>query len=326
MSEKQIFITGCYKSGTDYITQLIGNHPKVSSIFDVNFLRYCLDRFDPPNERYRDVFVCMDKFLKKRFRLTLDVPSLTRKCQGLDFVNYWNLYDLIMSDLCLEKNETIWADKSHLSWRLIPRFLDNFYDGKAIIIIRNPKAVLASFKTHTYAEFPLHLGAIFNWYDSMKYAETYSRLYSKRFKLIRYEDILYKAEDTLKSLFKFLGLSSDHDLLDSSNWKDPSGKEWKYNTSYTNESFDPHKSAKKWETVLKSWEKSMCDKINKEYYAINGYEPAYIDENIDLPEGVLENKVIVRYMKDWLFRGVGIEEFPTDPTDPKNWSEDRKGG
>jgi hypothetical protein len=187
-------------------------------------------------------------------------------------------------------------------------------------VIRHPKAVLASFKTHTYAEFPLHLGAIFNCYDSMKHAEIYRELWPNQFKKVKYEDILHEPEETLERIFTFLGLSHNHDFLDSTGWKDPSGKKWEYNTSYKDEPFDPLKSAEKWRTVLEDWEKSMCDKVNREYYPINGYEPAYIDENIDLPKGVLEHPTIQRYMSNWLFRGIGIQEFPTDPLKEENWT------
>jgi hypothetical protein len=321
-SKKQIFITGCYKSGTDYTTQLIGNHPKISSIFDINFLRYCYDRFNPIHERYKECIIHMDSIIRKRHNRSLNINSIITRCEQTEYLDYWRLYDYIMSDLCFldRKKERVWADKSQLSWRLIPHMLEELPNAKAIIVIRNPKAVLASFKTHTYADYPLHLGAIFNCYDAMKHAEIYENLFPHRFTKLKYEDLLHHPESTITSVFEFLGLSAEHDLFDSSNWKDPSGKPWKFNTSYKDEPFDPHKSARKWKTVLEDWEKSMCDKVNLEYYNINGYEPAYLPDNNDIPTDVLEHPTIKRYLSEWLFRSSGIQEFPTDPLKEENWT------
>jgi hypothetical protein len=320
-SKKQIYLTGCYKSGTEYITQLLSNHPNLSSTFDTNYMRYCYKRYDPVDKKWRQLLGDMNDILYQRFKKELNIEEITAECEKSDNITYGLLYDLIMSSLYLHDDVNMWADKIQLGWRHIPDFLEMFPSGKAIIIIRNPRAVLSSFKRHTYAPKPLYLGAVFNCYDSMKHAEIYQDLYPTRFMKVLYEDVLMDPEPNLENIFEFLGLSHDHELLSNANWKDPTGKKWEYNTSYPVEGkFDPIASMNKWKTELQDWEKAFCDKINRKYLDINNYEPANISTKIEIPDTEVFNDKIMEYLEGWLLADSGIQEFPTDPLNPNNWS------
>ena len=236
---------------------------------------------------------------------------------------YWSLYDSVMSGLYLEKEKDIWLDKTQLVWRQIPDFLENFPEGKAIIVIRNPKAVLASFKQYTHAPEPLYLGAIFNMYDSMKHAEMYEREYQGRYITIRYEDIMDVPQFMLPNIYSFLGLDCKHDLLDTSSWKDAKGEPWKNNTVYGyGKRYNPKDSLNKWKSILEPWEKHFCDQINANYNILYDY-PSTKAESTEIPEKAFDNEKIQRYLKTWLFKKEGIQEFPTDPFSKKNWSENR---
>ena len=51
-SEQQILITGCYRSGTDYSSILINNHPKVAiTTYTTSFMRYSFNRYSPVSKK-----------------------------------------------------------------------------------------------------------------------------------------------------------------------------------------------------------------------------------------------------------------------------------
>ena len=316
-SLNQTLITGCYRSGTEYITQLLNNHPNLAStMYTTNFMRYYYNRYDPIQQNYKQLIKDAKETIKKRWKKTLNTEQLIEYLKTQKEITYGLIYDAMMSDLFLKKSKTRWAEKTQLVWREIPDFLTMFPTGKAILIIRDPRSVLASFKKYTYAPEPLYLGAIFNCYDSMKYSLEYKKRYSDRFLQIKYEDILTNPEFTIKSIFTFLNLSTNHDLFSQKNWKDARGEPWKDNTAFGK--FDKELAIQRWKENLKEWEISMCEEINQPYMEFNGYQLSGRKVNWNYSE----NEDISRYLDNWT-KGNGIQEFPTDPLKPANWEENR---
>lgn len=321
-SKKQILLTGCYRSGTDITTMYIGNHPNLSATMDTNFIRYCLDRFDPIEHYWRKALETMEKAMKTRWDLSLDVNTITKECFKAEKVTYALLYDLIMSTLYLHDDVNMWLDKTQLGWRHIPDFLKMFPEGKAIIVIRHPYSVLASFKKLTYAPKPLYLGAIFNCFDSMKHAEMYETQYSDRFIKVRYEDLMFDKENTLVKIYRKLGLTHFHKNLTAEKWTDTRGDPWTLNTSFPPKTgkFDPIKNMDTWKTVLEDWEISFCNKINYEFMIRNRYEMSGNVMKSEEPDTDIFTDRINGYLKNWLLKNEGIQEFPTDPLNPENWT------
>ena len=67
-SDQQILITGCYRSGTDYSSVLINNHPNlVITTYTTSFMRYSFNRYNPINKK--ENYIALLKEAKKRIKV-----------------------------------------------------------------------------------------------------------------------------------------------------------------------------------------------------------------------------------------------------------------
>ena len=85
-------------------------------------------------------------------------------------ITYGVLYDVLMTTLWVTEEKRHWAEKCQILWREIPDFIDMMPNGRAILAIRDPRSVLASFRAFTFVPPPAYLGAIFNCFDALKHA------------------------------------------------------------------------------------------------------------------------------------------------------------
>lgn len=330
-STKQIFITGCYRSGTEYITNLLGNHPRLAtSMYVVNFMRFCYQRYDPVGEEdnYSRLIFDATWRMRARWGVRLDVHALLDECQQRGQISYAFLYDLMMSRLLLDEQKTIWAEKNQLLWSKIPDFLELFPEGQVIHVLRDPRSVLASFKKNTYVPPPAYLGAIFNCFDSMQKALQYQQsLPPARYRLICFEDVLGEPEASLRSLYDFLGLDATHDLLSQDDWRTSSGERWNHNSAFMSanddgKKFDAQAARHRWKTELTPADLALCEAVN----AVGMEAFGYVHSGRTTPwptmiKSLIEDQRLTQYLRRWLVAGQGVEEFPTDPIEPQNWEE-----
>jgi hypothetical protein len=158
--------------------------------------------------------------------------------------------------------------------------------------------------------------------DVLQKAKEYQRsLPHNQFHIIQYDDIVYSPKETLESAFDFLNLSSDHDLLSQENWVGPDGELWETNSAFDGE-FDKEEAVYRWKGNLKPEELSLCETIVGDIMTQFGYElsgAAPPDEQaLDI---LREDNELSSYFNRWQETGKGVESYPSDPTNPDNWSE-----
>lgn len=328
-SDQQVLITGCYRSGTEYLTLLLNNHPELTAtMYVVGFMRFCYGRYDPIEDPYNHSKLLFDAAHRIRYRWNrrLDVESILETCASAGEVTYALLYDLMMQDLFLRDGCRRWAEKTQLVWTKIPAFLELFPDGKVIHVVRDPRNVLASFKRFTYAPPPAYLGAVFNCLGSMEAAREYtSRVSPDRYHLLRFEDLLTAPETTLEAVFGFLELSAEHDLLAQEGWTDAKGNPWRHNSAFlaadagTGE-FDKAAALRRWDS-LAPWEAALAESICAG--ACEWCDYGGSGASSDWPRAlrsILSDPALTDWLKRWALTGEGVEQFPADPQDRRNWS------
>ena len=329
LSERQVLITGVYRSGTEYVTQLLNNHPQLAArMYVVSFMRFCWDRYNPIDEAYQYTRLLFDagQRIYYRWNRKLDIYGILSRLQKGP-VTYASLYDAMMADLFCTDETPYWAEKTQLAWTKIGPFLDMFPEGKAILIVRDPRNVMLSFKKITYAPEPAYLGAAFNCLDAMSKGLSVQSEYGKeRVHIIRYEDLLTDPETYLVGIFDFLGLTVEHELLKSDHWTDESGNPWVHNTVHTKDSapdtaIDFRKNIYKWKAGLSVQDAAFCDTIVGGMIDRYGYEPGSTTMNWDQLQHIIagDEKLSV-YLDRWGQTGEGVEAFPTDPLQRKNWA------
>lgn len=327
-SETQVLLTGCYRTGSTYITNLLGNAPEFATEMHLtNFMRNCYGEYDPIGEEENYVSLVLDTagLVRLRSGRTLAVHQVIDYCERLEGVTYGALYDAIMRDLITE-DVPKWGEKIQLVWRQIPDFLEMFENGKALLIVRDPRSILASFKRFTYAPEPRYLGAIFNTLDAMQKGQEYVHgLPDDRIRIVAYEDVMREPIETVKSILTFLGLSTEHDLLSEEGWTDESGDPWNANSEFDDGTdFDADAAINRWKGNLEEWEVALCERVTGEMMREYGYKLS----DVSVPESeyletLRSDPQIRHFFEKWQRDGNGVQQYPADPTEPENWAENR---
>ena len=326
MSKSQTLITGVYRTGSEYLTQLLGCHPELhASMYRVNVLRFMYRRYDPIgfSENQQRALEDLNERLRMRYEMQVDVGKILEKVRNIPGLSYGSLYDLIMSELYLKDGLKHWAEKVQLMWREIPIFLGMMPNGRALHIIRDPRAVLASFKRYTAHAYPACLGAVFNCFDAMMSALQHQRAFGDHVRSVRYEELVVDPEKVTNKIWEFLGLSPGHSL-DKEGWKDAFGKEWHSNSSFhentPEDAFDAQRTLDGWRDVLTQEEIGLTEHVCGNLMQHFDYEPSGVSFDLQKLESFVQgDQCISGYYDGWKRLGLGIEEFPADPLDKTTW-------
>lgn len=326
-----ILITGAFRSGTTLIAQIIKNHPKIEFIYDsVNFMRFSYERYNPISnfDNVKALVKDIKERIADRWDMHFDDKKVIEKLQNQN-VTYGLIYDNLMRELLFVNSEAeLWGEKTTLVWTKIPAFFEMFPNGRVIHIIRDPRAILLSWKKMTNAPGNDYLDAILNCRDSMALMEEYKiRFKNKRYAPIRYEDLVNNSEKVLSEICNTLDLEPDEKMLDSKTFTDKSGEKWTGNSMFKEKiNGISSKMVDIWKTKLEEWEIWLADFVIGEYMEKFNYKKMEIKQTTSLIQKIIKevqsSKLVTDGILYFLLTGEGYERFPSDPIDPKNW--DRK--
>lgn len=330
MKDNPIFITGVYRSGTTILTGLIGAHKDIDIGHPtIQYFRYILKKNILPTN-YKEIIQSIDERINFRYEIKLDtrriIDEIESEIKNSGEASHKIIYDCVTRGLHGYSGNR-WSEKILLEWRNIPTFLEMYPKGKAIHIIRDPRDVLASYKNMTYETEEKYLDAIFNCLDSMQHAIKYTKeISSKSYLLVRFEDLVADRSAEMKKICKFLDIEfNDSDYVEK-NLKEGAGEGTVDLTLKTHSAFPANvdkKSFKRWDSKLSIEELSFAEAIlfNEinyfKYELSNNFNENHLKWLISIFNS---NELIRERFKKFLDTGKGAEGFPSDPTDPKNWS------
>lgn len=267
---KKLFLTGMVRSGTTLISRAFDAHPNIVCAEDpcLGFFRSLRNELvfrtygacPDPEEPFGDLFFSPPSELEMYLNADLNIPiqfesvEITRErlyqfnlhscstklVQILDKLGdektYAELLESILG-LILEvygKAETrcvgfvqTWVEI------FVPILLNTWREALCIHIIRDPRAVIASWlKTnHLTHDYPL-LMMLRHWRKSAALASLYSRLFGNNYIVLRYEDFVLDPKKVLKSICKRINLPFSSTMTNTHNFRSGSGDLWQSNTSY----------------------------------------------------------------------------------------------
>ena len=302
-------------------------------MYRVNLLRFAYkERHNIHLEKnYKKVLGDLDKRLKYRYKIKINIPHICNHIKDKKIkVTFGRLYDIVMSHLYLKNDVTHWAEKNQLLWREIPDFLKIMPNGKAIIVVRDPRSVLASFKKYTNAKKPLYLQAIFNCFDLFCFIEKNKKLVkNKKLHVVRYEKLALNPNYEINKIFKFLNLSKIKDIKIKKNQLDAYGKIWKNNSSY-DQNTDPKKfkissSINRWKKNLSKEEVMLTEIVCANHMKYFKYKCKYKTSNTKISKNLINlfihNDEVKECLINYFKKNEGIQKFPSNPLERKNWSK-----
>lgn len=329
MPDGPILMTGVYRSGTTLIAKMLGAHPHVRVASDsLNFYRFYLGPYEPVALRYPEIGAEAKDRLKKRFSIYVPDKRVIERLQELGNVTLKDVYEALMVETWCEGNEKLrWGEKTLLQWTNIPLFLQMFPNGYAILIIRDPRDVLASYREFTIETPHRYLDAVFACLHAMKWAATTAKaLPQERFITVRHEDVVSNPEDFAREISSFLDLEFDPGMLDASQYADNTGKPWQPNTAFgdVNQGSISAKTKERWRSTLEPFEIAFAESVIGDLMEEFGYRRSGITIRIEdlaaLWERISSTPLLQERLGHWWRTGQGVESYPSNPLDPKNWA------
>lgn len=301
---KKIIITGVYRSGTEYFTAYLNKAKKINlKMYGTNFLRH-LAHVRRTGEK--DLAPFLMEHMASRHNLKINLPLICPSDYVGILKNHQKLLELVTDELL--KN-TILGEKIQLVWREIEELL--LYDQSyfVIILVRDPRAIMASYKNFTYHEKPLYLSSTLNALDCMVTAASLKNQFPDNILIVKFEEFLLEKNRELAKIEALLNtkLTFDSELSDA-------GKAWFGNSNYSDMS--PKRIISGWRTELNKNEIRFSDHFTSEIMADFGYSPN--GKNLSLEE-LLAN-LNIGPKNEWLLKAIysstpnkaGIQAFPEE--------------
>ena len=323
---RYIFITCPMRSGSTLLSRMLSAHPAVAISYDsVNFFRFCYHRYDPISnfENAKRLISDMAYRLYNRFEITLDQEECLSHMQK-NRLSYGQAYVSILRSIFSSTNKPILGDKESLAWTKIPDFLRMCPHGKVIVILRDPRDVVTSFKYSTIAPANDYLIALFNVVDAVNHAFRYRAQYPDRVYMVRFEALKTNTQAELRSLCDFLDIDFVSEILDQERYTDHMGNKWDAGESLTfKEETDWLAPVGRWRRKIDPEDLYLCEWIGGKQIAQLGlgldgrvHSQEVFDKAI---EKITSSELLREAFKRWCDVGEGMERFPLDPLNPANW-------
>jgi len=213
------FVTGFARSGTTLLATLLGRNADVCATPETCFFEHIYRRKGQPT---------LSSIENSRFYQDLNLSISS----NLDFSSYRNLF---VSGLKAfnQNNKKIIIEKSPHHLAFLPSIFHEFPNTKVIVIIRDPRDIFCSLRDVEWAHSsPLRHAA--EWSARHSQLIKLESVYPDNIFITKYEDLIQEPHNELTRICKYLGLSFQQQMLESTST-----------------------------TTVPEWEKSWKDKVKK---------------------------------------------------------------
>jgi len=334
MTKLSIYATGTMRSGGSLFQNFMSVHSEVI-IFSgfVNFFRFYDEKYGKMSvKNLSKILGHLSLRLKIRRGFDLDVNEIFNDLKNIPDLKYSDCYRGIMENLKIKANKSIWGEYVTMGWRMIPKYLEYFPEGKAIHIIRDPRAVLTSFGRMSIMPEGYYLNSIFNWIDSFNYSKIYEQsLSSDRYRVVNFENIHNDPLNEIKEICEFLEIKFEENMINSAQWKNLFDENFvSANISVYSKKevygFDINRTTN-WKKSIQEHELFICDillsqleNIEKSYSSTTSYSLEKTVKNLEkISKYPLFYNALHRYFRD----KEGNDQHVIDPTKPENWDSNK---
>lgn len=201
-----IFLAGVDRSGIGLLGEVLECHPAVSMTRRTNFWAHYAGRFGSLTSAAA-VDRCLDEMMRNTRVRVLRPDRARLRAAFLDGPpTYERLFEQLQLQLMELRGCTRWGDKSLGAEEFAGRILSAYPTAMMIHVLRDPRDRYASQCHHRPRRpgGPGHGAALWHW--SERLARRHSRIYTGRYLVVRYEDLVSDPGHWLDTVRSFLDL------------------------------------------------------------------------------------------------------------------------
>ncbi len=180
---KTVFLTCGVRSGAALLTRMlsVSKEFKASSA-TLNFFRFFYKKYDPIQNRKKlnNAINACYKRLRYRYNIFINKKEIFTYFKT-NKINYKNLYKIFCYQIFRNQDFKYVGDKEGNAWRKISDYLKMFPNGKVILILRDPRDMICSFKKTTISKKNDYLITIFNFVDMVNYYSKFPKNIKKKY-------------------------------------------------------------------------------------------------------------------------------------------------
>ena len=220
-----VFITSSYRSGGALFTKMLNVNDKIKvSSGTINFFRYYFKKNKLLKKiNYESLLKQFCIRSKYRFDINLNYNEIIKLVEKKNF-DYSDLYRLMCGKIFKNNKFTIVGEHAGNEWRNIPNYLKIFPKGKAIILLRDPRDIICSFKKITIAKKNDYLISIFNFIDLINYTYALKKKYDKKIHIVKFHELKKNPKIVIKRVCKFLNVKYNYKMINERYYKGIDGK------------------------------------------------------------------------------------------------------
>ena len=311
---EHIFISNPFRSGSSLISRMLNAHSQIGMTVDK--IKYFLFCYNPnivlTKDNVEELLNSLAGRIAKRFNILIDPYNCLNNLKNE--INYKNLYSNIFNEVFKGTKKKITGEMEVMAWRSIPDFLEMFPKGKALMIIRDPRDVVVSFKKKTFAPGYDYLVALFNCIDAMDHSLRYKKQFPDRFLPLRFEKIKANPGQEMKKVCEFLGVVHEPSMIKEENWME-GDKPWiNHQVSSFYKDGDFQNPVGRWLRVIQPEDLFLIEWIGREQIRKFGIKPECNEvsqKTFDLGVKKLNSSLLLREcFKNWCETGTGVQRYP----------------
>lgn len=212
---QKIFLVGCPRSGTTLLQQMLNAHSQVAITPETHFMRL----FWQKSNYYGNL--AEDKNYSRLISDLVSLPEFTEmelhpdNFYQLAFQihrDYGNLFNLLLEQFAKLKKAQVVGEKTPHHLRYIEPIYKFFPSALFIHIIRDPRAVVNSWRKVNWSSGTI-IGDTKIWQEDMRIINNLPTQIKSSLLTVFYEKLVLESEKTLKKICSFIGVEFEPEML-----------------------------------------------------------------------------------------------------------------
>lgn len=210
-----IFVVGFPRSGTSLLRDLLSSHPDIGMLpFETHLLNQWLPKYGHGplgSERFHEFWTEFTGH--QRFKLASpDSSNATRYLASFADATIRDVFEALLKAHASIGGKALVGEKTPDHYKRVDLLLDWFPTSRVVFMVRDPRAVLASWNVldRVWTDRP-DTTILFNWLASVYELDRWKS--NRRVLKLRYEDLVADPEAVLGGVFRFVGVENTRKLL-----------------------------------------------------------------------------------------------------------------